>query len=193
MGAQVFLNVWSFAMKGLKRKISFLLSTLLITGCSLRAQKGPQESIKSCLRFVQSFYNWYVANALKDPDVEPWHVGLKYKGNPFSSELTQALIESDAEAKAEGDPVLDFDPILASQDPADRYVVRSVKRKDGRYWANVYGIWSTPPSDQGEGPQVVAELIFKNGRWLFVNFHYPGSGATPNVDLMKILRSHRSE
>jgi hypothetical protein len=131
--------------------------------------KKPQESEKSCLHFAQAFYNWYVAEVFKDFKVNngkvPWQAALLYKGNPFSRELTRALIESDAEAEADGDPVLDFDPILNTQDPAERYLVRSVASKNGRYWANVYGIWSRPVPDQSKQPQVVAEMIFNNGRW----------------------------
>ena len=175
-------------MRGLRLKITLLISTLVVAGCSLQARRNLQESIKSCQQFAQSFYSWYVTNAYKDPHVEPWHVALNYKGNPFSSELTQALIGSDAEAKAEGDPVLDFDPILNTQDRAERYVVRSVTRKNGHFWANVYGVWSTPPSDQGQGPQVVAELIFRNSRWFFVNFHYPNHTSPDNENLLSILR-----
>ena len=114
--------------------------------------------------------------------------GLEVQSNPFSRELSRALIESDAEAKAEGDPVLDFDPILNSQDPAERYVVRTVTRKDGYYWAEVYGVWSRPVPDQDKRPQVVAEMTFKDGRWQFVNFHYPNYTDPNNENLLSILR-----
>jgi len=83
---------------------------------------------------------------------------------------------------------LDFDPILNTQDPADRYVVRSVMRRGGHYWANVYGVWSRPVSGQEKQPQVVAELNFKNGRWVFVNFHYPNSTNPDNENLLSMLR-----
>ena len=174
------------------RQIALLLCILLLGLGSLQAQKELLNSEQSCLDFTQAFYNWYITEVFKDFKTNngeaPWHAALNYEGNPFSHELTRALINSDAEAKADGDPVLDFDPILNSQDPADRYVVRSVTRKNGRYLANVYGVWSRPVSDQGKEPQVVAEIVFKGSRWQFVNFHYPDSTSPDNENLLRILR-----
>jgi hypothetical protein len=91
----------------------------------------------------------------------------------FSSELKQALLQSDEGAKTDGDPVLDFDPILASQDPAERYVVRRASVVGARCLADVYGVWSRAVSDHGKSPQGVAELVFESGRWQFTDFHYP--------------------
>lgn len=179
-------------MKGPERKIVLLFCVFLLSACSLQAQKELQDRQKSCLHFAQAFYNWYVTEVFKDFKANngqtPWQAAVKYKRNPFSRELTQALVESDVEAEADGDPVLDFDPILNSQDPADRYVVRSVTRKNGRYWANVYGVWTRPVPDQGKRAQVVAEMVFKNNRWFFVNFHYPNSTSPDNENLLSILR-----
>jgi hypothetical protein len=179
-------------MKGSKRRIVFLLCALLLSTSCLQAQKETQGDEKSCLHFAQAFYNWYVMEVFKDfkanVGIAPWHAALKYRGDPFSSELSRALIQSDAEAKAEGDPVLDFDPILNSQDPAERYVVRTVTRKDGHYLVEVYGVWSRPVPDQGQGPQVVAEMTFKDGHWQFVNFHYPNYTNPNNENLLSILR-----
>ena len=98
------------------------------------------------------------------------------------------MIKSEAEAEADGDPVLDFDPILNTQDPAGRYIVRSVIIKNGHCWANVYGVWSRPIPAQSDKPQVVAEIEFKDGRWLFVNFHYPNSTNADNENLLSLLR-----
>ena len=179
-------------MRGPKRKIALLFCVFFLSACSIQAQKRPQDSEKSCQHFAQAFYNWYVTDVFKDFKAKnrwvPWHAAIKYKGNPFSGELTRSLIESDAEAKTEGDPVLDFDPILNSQDPADRYAVRSVTRKNDRYWAKVYGVWSRPVPDQSKEPQVVAEMVFRHGQWLFVNFHYPNSTSPDNENLLSILK-----
>jgi hypothetical protein len=165
---------------------------LLLGICSLQAQKQPPSDEQSCLDFTQAFYNWYVTEVFKgfktNNGKAPWHAALNYQRNPFIHELTRALIKSDAEAKADGDPVLDFDPILNSQDPADRFVVRSVTRKNGRYWADVYSVWSRPFSDQGKGPDVVAEITRKDSRWQFVNFHYPNKMALDDYHLLGILK-----
>ena len=171
-----------------RHKAALGISILLMACCSLRGQKPAQATRDSCLGFTQTFYNWYVAHALKSANLEPWIVALRYEGGPFSKELAQALLRSESEAEAEGDAVLDFDPILNTQDPADRYAVRNIVWKDGHWWANVYGVWSRPVPHQGKGPQVIAELDFKNGRWLFLNFHYPNSTNPNNENLLSILR-----
>ncbi len=179
-------------MNGSARKISLLFCILLLGICRLEAQKEPPNSEQSCLHFTQAFYNWYITEVFKDFKANngkvPWHAALNYEGNPFTHELTRALLNSDAESKADGDPVLDFDPILNSQDPAERYVVRRVIRKNGRYWADVYGAWSRPVSDQGKGPQVVAEIAFEGRRWQFVNFHNPDHTNPDNENLLSVLR-----
>ena len=174
-----------------KCRIALLALLLLVTCRYVQPQEDPQNNKESCLRFAQRFYSWYVMNAIRERKVAPWHVALKHYGDSFSGELTKALTDSDAEAKADGDPVLDFDPILNSQDPAENYVVRNVTQKDGRYWADVYGVWARPAPDQGKKPQVVAEMIFKDGRWIFLNFHYPNSTYPDSENLLSILRYQR--
>lgn len=181
-------------METQKRIVVFLCCCVLLGVSSLRAQEKTRADEKSCVAFAQAFYDWYVAESLeilKDRKaMAPWHGALKARGTSFSISLSRALIESDVQAEADGDPVLDFDPILNSQDPADRYKVRSVTRKDDHYWAQVYGVWSRPIPDQGKGPQVVAEIAFVDGRWQFVNFHYPSFTDPNNESLPSILKYH---
>jgi hypothetical protein len=173
------------------RKMVFLFCALLLGTSSLQARSGKEENEKSCVHVAQAFYNWYVRRVFRgfktSSGEATWHAALKYKGDLFSDDLTQALIKSDVEAKADGDPVLDFDPILNSQDPAERYVVRRVTRKGGSCWAEVYGDWTEPRIDQGKRPQVVAEMAFMNNHWQFVNFHYPDDSSTADVNLLSML------
>ena len=179
------------------RRVVLLLSALFLSALVVQAQKySPANDEQSCRRFAQGFYNWYLRAVRHFPQKSEgfgtWAASLKYKGrNPFSPELARALIESDAESKVDGDPVLDFDPILATQDRADRYVVRNVIYKNGHYWADVYGVWSRPVPDQGKKPNVVAELAFRDNRWSIVNFHYPDpdlAHATWVHDLLGLLK-----
>lgn len=190
-GARFFEPTAGDRMRRSKSWIALLLCVFLLGPGVVSAQENEQ----SCQHFAQGFYNWYVNNVLNNlrsrNQSAPWHAAMKYNGNPFTSGLTRALLESDTEAKADGDPVLDFDPILNTQDPADRYEVRSVALKNGHCWAKVYGVWSRPVAAQGEEPQVVAEIEFKNRRWLFVNFHYPNGTNLDNGNLLSILRYRR--
>lgn len=181
------------------RRAVLLLCTLFLTALAVQAQKySPANEEQSCRSFAQGFYNWYLRAvrrpAPKSEGFGTWAASLKYKGrNPFSPELARALIESDAESKADGDPALDIDPVLYNPcTPAD-YAVRRVAIKNGHYWADVYDMSSEPGCRTGKGklPDVVAEMAFKDGHWQFVNFHYPDpdpAHATWVHDLLGLLK-----
>jgi hypothetical protein len=181
-------------MKLHSTQLLFALCFLLVACYPSRAQDHSEDTEDSCRRFAQGFYDWYVPQVFKVFKVgdreAPWHVALKYKGDSFSRELARSLKASDAEAKAEGDPVLDFEPILNTQDPAEHYAVRTARVNHNRCLADVYGVWSRAVPNNGKAPNVVAELVFEKGRWVFVNFHYPDSGNLPSVDLLKVLGAH---
>jgi hypothetical protein len=145
---------------------------VLLSSLAIGQQRSQQEVIKSCREFVETFYAWYVAKALSHGPVPASDLALKHRPYVFSSKLFQQLSEdSDAEKKAPGDLVgLDFDPFLATQDfPAERYVAERITMKDGRYWVEVHGVRN---GKESELPDVTPELIVRNGRWIFVNFHY---------------------
>jgi|SRR5579863_5118178 len=172
----------------------FALLSLICLACASRlpAQTRTREDTESCQRFTQAFYNWYVAKVFQsfhDKNADPLLEGLDYKGHPFSRGLVQGIRKVRAEEVKSHGAILDFDPILNSQDPAEHYLVRNVTEKDGRYLAEIYGVWHTPPSDLRKGPQVVAEIIYRQGRWVFVNFHYPGSPFPESENLVSILKS----
>ncbi|HET6931065.1 MAG TPA: hypothetical protein VFI45_12150 [Candidatus Acidoferrum sp.] len=159
---------------------------------SLRAQVRSEASLEACKKFAQSFYDWYAGNDQKElrgkTQITPWGAAIKYRPHSFSGEIVRALTKADAKGETEKDAVLDFDPILNTQDPADHYVVRRVSYKSNTCRAEVYGVWSRPVSDQGKRPQVVAEMAFEAGRWHFVNFHYPNSTNPENENLLAILK-----
>ena|SRR5215472_2002843 len=161
---------------------------LLLSACSAQAQKAPQDLKQSCLRFTQTFYNWYLKTLDSKNAKDPQLAALSYERKPFSHELEQGLRKVKAEEIASGDAILDFDPFLNTQDAAEHYEVRKITEKNGHYCADVYGIWSEPVSGVGNGPQVVAEMVFENNRWIFVNFHYPNGTDPRNESLLSMLR-----
>jgi hypothetical protein len=175
-------------MKLRNAQFLFSLCSLLVACYPVHAQLSSEGTQELCRSSVQAFYAWYVPKRLvEDKDL---HIALEQRGQAFGRELTRSLRGSDIESRILGDPVLDFDPILNTQDPGDRYTVRSVRINHKRCLADVYGVWSRLPPNNGQTPNVVAELAFEKRRWVFVNFHYPGSGNVPSVDLLKILRAH---
>jgi len=42
-------------------------------------------------------------------------------------------------------------------------------------------------------PDVIPELAFRNGSWVFVNFHYPGGKSPQDKDLLAMLKYLREE
>jgi hypothetical protein len=155
------------------RKTAIFWLLLVGAPCSLRGQaKGDQQSSQSLRRFVQSFYDWYVPIALRDDRNPASYVVLTDRATSLNSELLRAL-ETDFAAQAnatEGIVGLDWDPFLGTQDPDDHYVVGKTTRQGKRYFVDVYSVRS---GKRGDKPDVIPELTWQNGSWVFVNFHYP--------------------
>jgi hypothetical protein len=161
---------------------------LLTLSCSLQAQtKSSAEVSESAREFVQQFYSWYLPQAGAG---ERWDFVLKDRSSVFTPELARALREdSVAQAKVQGEIVgLDFDPFLASQDPCERYEAGSAVAKRASYWVSVYGVCSGKRHDKAD---VVAEVIRKDDRWVFVNFHYSKDGNL--LAVLKTLREDRGK
>lgn len=175
----------------MSRRLALLLLMCFTWSSQLAAQSRPPEDNESCKRFTQTFYNWYVSKVFGSFDhkgTDPLLEALDYEGHPFSSELVQGIRKVRAEEKKSHEAVLDFDPILNTQDPAEHYLVREVTERNGHFLAEIYGVWDRPPADLGKGPQVVAEMTNKQGRWIFNNFHYPGSPYPQSENLVSILK-----
>ena len=62
---------------------------------------------------------------------------------------------------------------------------RGLRRKDSTYLVEVYPVMSGKRSPD---PAVIVELAYENGRWLFMNFRYPG-----NDDLLTVLRTLKAD
>lgn len=141
--------------------------------------KGGPDTVRG---FVKQFYDWYVPKAVKHGPVPAWVLALDHKGAVFSPLLARVLRDdSAAQAKSVDDIVgLDFDPFLNSQDPCPRYEVGRVSQKGQSYWVEIYSVCS---GKRAAKPDVVAEVVRKNGDWQFVTFHYPGG-----QDLLAVLK-----
>ncbi|MGH9735000.1 MAG: hypothetical protein ACRD8A_10485 [Candidatus Acidiferrales bacterium] len=174
----------------MNRKCAALLLICLACGSRLPAQPHAHGGTGSCQRFAQTFYTWYVGQIFESFDkknMDPLLQALGYKGHPFSRELEQGIRKVRAEEEKSHEAILDFDPILDTQDPAEHYVVRKVTMKSGHYWAEIYGVWPTPHPELGKRPEVVAEMSYQ-GRWIFVNFHYPGDPDPRSENLLSMLK-----
>jgi hypothetical protein len=166
-------------------------STLLIvywTCLSLPGQAQDAQDIqKSCRRFVQSFYDWYV----QSPDLSR---ALKDKRSALSPTLARALNEDEkAQAKSPGEIAgLDWDPFLSGNDnpPGERYVMNNISlRGDGTCWVELHRLLYSEDV-------VAAEVAHNDEGWHFVNFYYrfPKSTLAASVSkggLLTILKNLR--
>jgi hypothetical protein len=175
-----------------RSKPAYLIAALLlaVSGLAQEACLAADEKV-SCEKFVQSFYDWYVAKSNAPVGKDPLEIALKTRSDVFSPDLCKQLKEDvAASAKSPREIVgLDFDPILNTQAEVQRYKAGKVTSKGNSFLVDVYGSIDGKRSAE---PDVQPELIYGKGKWQFVNFHY-------NVDhkkddllhILKILRDDR--
>jgi hypothetical protein len=176
-------------------KLSRTFITLILCSFGVGALQAQTPTTPSqpqdCGPFVQQFYNWYVAkeNALmkRNSRESALEVTLREKRSSFSPELVKGLKEDlAASKKSPGEIVgLDFDPFLNAQDIAERYLVGKITPKGDHYWVEVFGVWG---GQKNSNPDVVPELAFENGQWIFTNFHYGKTGSPVNENLVSVLQ-----
>jgi hypothetical protein len=151
------------------------------------AQADDSSLAASSRDFVQKFYDAYVPQAHAERTTPASQFAIDQMSASFDGDLLAALKEdAAAQAKSSDEVVgLDFDPFLNSQDPAERYEVGSATQAGTKYLVDVYAVMS---GKRSQDPAVVAELVYENGHWLFVNFRYPG-----NDDLLTVLRTLKAD
>ncbi len=162
---------------------TLFIVVVALTAVSLRSQeRATAPTDRSCRKFVQNFYDWYVAHLAGSAATYP--TVLKTKANLFSPTLVRLLREDYAASEANPKEVvgLDFDPFLNSQDPSPKFVVTKATVQQLKCSAEVHGI-----TDGVNNEAVYPELTYKNGAWRFVNFRYEQS------DLLSTLKSLRSD
>jgi hypothetical protein len=171
----------------------FIMERKMMLGIKARAEGNQAFALRSkvdnteqsCRHFVQEFYDWYLPMAQADNQGPAWNLALKYGGDAFSPELSARIQEdSDAQSKADEIVGLDFDPFLNSQDPSEQFLVESITRKGDTCSAEVRGIQAGQREET-----VLPEIMFKDGRWIFVDFHYDNNSSL--LEILKQLREDR--
>lgn len=174
---------------------SFALAVLWIacSSSAAYAQAAPADKQTSCKTFVQSFYAWYLQkmNEAFKKRIRVTDLVLKERPEAFDKELSLRLKEdSEAQDRVKDDIVgLDFDPVFGGQDTCTPYDFKKVAIKNDACTVEVFSSPRCPP--KSDKPDVVPELVERNGKWVFVNFRYPRSGETD--DLLTILRKLRDD
>lgn len=134
--------------------------------------------------FVSEFYRWYVPLASSDTlHVPASTIALRDRPAAFTAEFRSALAdESTAQRQPGADLGLDFDPILISQDPCERYDAGWVRFSRPAFLVELIPICGGVRSPSQDG--VIAEVVLKDGAWQFANFHGPRNKA----DVLKALK-----
>jgi hypothetical protein len=177
-------------MKVLKPVALTMLLLFAATARPLSAQSsGAHASDEACRNFVQSFYDWYTPIALEDPPY-PSSIDLVLQSRVLSPDLARQLTQViNAAGRSGGDIWISVDPIVNTEDLWKKFAARNVTRKGDHYLVEVYGV---TPDKTDANPAVVAELVFQSGRWIFVNFHYPGNVVSSgNENMVSVLRRLR--
>jgi hypothetical protein len=176
--------------------VSFILLFVLSWPALSQPKSAPKDdgaTTTSVRAFVQKFYDWYLKTTLANKGIAPWSLLVDKPPASLSPELISALkIDVEAQKKVKDDNVgLDFDPFLNSQDPCDRYVAGKVSSQAEHYLVEVN---CAQRGRKESKPDVVADIIQKDGQWLIVNFRYLGSdGDSDMLTMLKLLREERKK
>jgi len=84
---------------------------------------------------------------------------------------------------------LDFDWILNSQDPVDPNDP-GYFASDGTVEGSMCRVHVSRQRPDGKGEKIVPELKFEDGRWFFVNFHYPDVPYPQSENLLGLIGSY---
>jgi hypothetical protein len=191
-------------MKLFKESVAFILLVFSAFTVAAQSPAPPSQAqppaasspSQAAGQFVQQFYNWYLAKEKaamnKSHSETVFELTLREKQASFSPELVKALKEDLAASKKSPEEIvgLDFDPFLNAQDMGERYIVGKVTPKGDHYWVEVFGVWG---GKKNVKPDVVPELAFQNGSWIFTNFHYGNSSIPVNENLVSILQQLKKD
>lgn len=158
-------------------------------GPSLQAQNAA-NSVESCRVFVQDFYSWYVPLTQTENAALSSDLATKQRPTAFSQRLLK-LLKEDSRAQAANPKEivgLDFDPFLNTQDPSPKYDLGDATISRNTCKVPVFKHSSGTTSTD---PIVTTELVSKDGRWMFVNFHY--ANAAKAEDLISLLNKLREQ
>lgn len=145
---------------------------------------APDSAAQAAARFIQSFYVWYKQIGERYEDAVADSPGW------FAPALVAAMRLDNAAQRANPAEVvgLDWDPFLDTQDPCDPYQVTGTSRRGDTVLAAVNGMCNDrPPQVQ---PDVIAEVRYVGGRWVFVDFRHVGNPGSLVQDL-RVLRASR--
>lgn len=169
-------------MNGITARVSVLLLALpLLVACG-RGESRQTDHDDDAAKFVSGVYAAYL------PRSERSGIGaldsLMHEQPQWFSDSLRAGWQRDVSRRREnpGEIVgLDFDPLLASQDPCEDYETGSVTHVDSLIRVDIHAVCQGVRSADAV---LVAEVVLRDTQWQFTNFIYQ-----PSVgDLLRLLR-----
>lgn len=150
----------------------------LLVACT-PAPRTIQPADEAAARaFVTRFYSWYHGKPDSTKNID----SLVAQHRAWLAPDLAALVDSDnaCAARTHGTCKLDEDPVLASQDPCQRYEVGGSITHNGTVGVAIYGVCE---GKRDTIPPVVAVVAPIDSGWQIVNFVYP----VERTDLRAIL------
>jgi hypothetical protein len=153
---------------------------------SAPAATSADSVASSAVRFVESFYAWYQASG------ERFETAVRDSPAVFDRPLLEAMqVDLEAQARHPEEVVgLDWDPFLAAQDPCNPYRAQQAARRQDTILVSIRGM--CPDREAAAAPDVVAELRWLRGRWVFTDFRHGSDSGSLMQDLAELRRARAS-
>jgi len=161
-------------------RATILTSMLLgVAACRMDArQQAVPPDAATARAFVVEFYAWYYPSAAGMKNIDTL---MATRRSALDPELS-AMIDADNACMASTHGVcnLEEDPLLAAQDPCERYEVGGALAHHDTIGVSVFAVCE---GKRDTIPSVIAMVVASGGSWRFANFVYPAE----KTDLRTIL------
>jgi hypothetical protein len=152
---------------------------LALAACRMDARQQPAPPDAAAARaFVVDFYGWYYPSPAALMNVDTLVVSRRGSLDPELAAMID--VDNACAARTQGTCKLDEDPVLAAQDPCERYEVGGTLLHGDTVGVSVFAVCG---GKRDTIPSVVAMVVSSGAAWKIANFVYPAE----KTDLRAIL------
>lgn len=184
---------------------ALILSLVVGVACTRGSPKAHRDSSApdaaslatsdTVTRFVQGFYDWYVALANGPPGVSSYDSVMMSRRDLLAPQLYAALKEDmDAQrADTAGEIVSvtgEADAFLHSQDPCERYEAAKARATTSGYSVDIYARCPGAASMPGDSVSVIVDVERTGSSWRITNFR---DSSNPPYDLLAELLQAKAD
>jgi hypothetical protein len=160
--------------------------------CQANAQ-NPIDNKDGARIFVQKFYDWYGKVYANTRHIEAQYVLVKQKPQYLDEKLLNAIIaDHRASARRPREIIgLYFDPFTYSLDNRKGFQTGLVTQKGNKFFIDVHDIRNERSKKAVLAAKLItsAEVIQRNGNFVFSNFIYPKIQGHKSDNLLSMLDS----